>query len=114
MVLLPDASYPVVADIRANLITDDAQAEVAIRAAPRGSLPIYVGAAVAGTAAATFLARRVVDVVCRFRKRGTVIDTRIVPLHIFEASEVPGGFILIIHPDGTSVTHDACTGGFDL
>jgi hypothetical protein len=75
-----------------------------------------VDATVIVTGAATLIAitAEVQKIVCRERKQGIIIDARLVPLSITESSQLPGGTVITITPDGQQITYDACAAGFDL
>lgn len=92
----------------------DAAAEVTIIPASTGLLPIDVGTIIVGAAAATAIAQRVLDVVCRARKVGMILDARVVPVQITESDQLPGGTVVTIDKRGVQGTHDACQRGFDL
>src|SRR5689334_4537525 len=100
-------------DAQALLELDDsARADVLPPAA--GVLPVALGAVIVGVAAAVALARRIIDIVCRFRKCGITIDARITPIQITESPQLPGGTVFVISANGEVTRHDVCGSDVDL
>lgn len=97
-----------------DLRADDPGAEVDWRPPPIGVLPIPIAAAIGGVVAIGVLARVVRQHLCRTRKRGMVIDSRLVPVHVQTREEMPGGVILLISSDGKAQEFDACKEEVDL
>lgn len=92
----------------------DPEAEVLPFPAGDGFAPVLIPPIVAGAVGVVALARRIVDVVCRARKHGLVIDARMTPLRIEDRTELPGGTVITITETGQSTTYDACAADFDL
>jgi hypothetical protein len=97
-----------------ELASLDPEAAVSVLPAPNALFPDDAGVVIVGAVALVALARRIVDAVCRVRKRGLIVDARETPLRIVESSQLPGGTVLTIEANGTQVTYDACASTFDL
>lgn len=96
------------------LAETDPAAELTLLPAGDGMLPVDLGAIITGTIAIAAVAGRVVDLVCRLRKSGLIVDARGNPMRITESDQLPGGVVLTIAADETQSLYDVCSSKVDL
>lgn len=102
-------------DEAAAIVEQDGTAQVSTLPAARGVVPseLVMDVAIVVTSVAV-IASRVVSLSCRLRKRGIVIDARLIPVTIEEVRDLPGGTVLVIDASGGTTRHDVCKDGVDL